>query len=84
MRNDRIDPLTIKQLFQATPFIGESEHFASSIEMLHHLYLQLKLGSEENLPEVNLETLANGAYYLSALATTPIRKVSLQLVFRTL
>lgn len=78
MRNDRIDPLTIEQLFQTTPFIGESEHFASSIEMLHHLYLQLKLGSEETLPKVNLETLANSAYYLSALATTPIRKVSLQ------
>ena len=78
MRNDRIDPVTIEQLFQATLFIEDSESFVSNIEMLHHLYLQLKLGSKEALPEVNLETLANGAYYLSALATTPIRKASLQ------
>lgn len=78
MGQNLIEPTTIEQLFQEAPFIGEPQAFILSVEMLHHLYLQMKLSPNEAAPEVDLELLANGAYYLSAVATTQQRKASLE------
>jgi len=78
MGQDRIEPAIIDQLFAEAPFIGDSGAFVSSMETLHHLYLQMKLSPDQSKPDVDLGLLADGAYYLSALATTSSRRIALE------
>lgn len=73
-----IEPTVLEQLFQDAPFIGDARSFISTVELLHHRYLQLKLLPQAIAPELNLELLEDGAYYLSALATTPDRVAEIE------
>jgi helicase len=64
----------IAQLFASTKSSQQVEDFLTAIKGLHHRYLHLKLSPSEIAKDVDISILEEGAYYLSALATTPSRR----------